>query len=559
MARASRSIRLEKPAEETAAQRACPICRSDRLAYLFESYGYPIWQCQDCAFLFRYPVPPRSELQALYAEDYFLGDDTPEGKARVTQMKAATARLYLDELRNYVPLEHARLLEVGCGNGELLMEASRLGFDVVGVEVSPHAAHAANALLGRECVLSGTLESIDLPERSFDVCVLSDVIEHVADPIGLLSRVRRLLKPAGALLLTTPSVDSWSAKLLGRNWMEFKLEHLLYFGRATIENALAKAGFDHVVVRPNEKILTLEYVSSHFERFRVPLVSRLIGLGYRFLPNLLRYRHVRAVASGILVMAQAAPDPLRHRLSIILPAFNEAATLPQVMDALLSKELPGLEKEIIVIESNSNDGTREAALGYREHPEVRLVLEDQPRGKGHAVRAGLAEATGEFVIIQDADLEYDFNDYDALLEPLRTYRCAFVLGIRHGGYWKMRLFTDNPWQSTFMNLGHVIFTTLLNLLYGTHLKDPFTMFKVFRKDCLSGLTLESNRFDFDYELVIKLVRKGYRPQELPVNYRSRSFAQGKKVRLLYDPLTWLWALVKFRVEPLYRTSDRIRQ
>lgn len=527
--------------------------------YLFESYASPVCQCRDCGLMFRNPIPPVSILRQVYSEHYFLGEDTAEGRKRVEQMKRATARLYLDQLRDYTPPSgRSRLLEIGCGNGELLLEASLLGFEVAGIEVSPYAASVANARLGRECVMCGTLEDAELPAASFDVCVLSDVIEHVADPVEMLTRVRRLLSPAGVLLLTTPSVDSWSARLMRRNWMEFKLEHLVFFGRSTIESALARSGYEQVVIQPNEKVLTPEYMSNHFERFRVPLISRIVGLGYRLLPRLVRFRHIRVVASGILVMARSGTGSAGKRLSIILPAYNESATFSQVMDSLLAKDLPGLKKEIIVVESNSADGTREAAMGYGGIPGVTLVLEDKPRGKGHAVRNGLARATGDFILIQDADLEYDFNDYDALLEPLRHYRSAFVLGIRHGGDWKMRHFTENPWQSVFLNIGHVIFTGLLNLLYGQRLKDPFTMFKVFRRDCLFGLDFESNRFDFDYELVIKLLRKGYRPVEVPVNYNSRSFSQGKKVRILRDPITWVWALVKFRFVSPHRTSRRIQ-
>jgi glycosyltransferase involved in cell wall biosynthesis len=182
---------------------------------------------------------------------------------------------------------------------------------------------------------------------------------------------------------------------------------------------------------------------------------------------------------------------------------------------------------------------------------VRLVLEDRPRGKGHAVRTGLAHVTGDFILIQDADLEYDLEDYEVLLEPLVTGRKAFVLGARHGGkIWKLRSFEGNRLASGVLNLGHWFFKTLVNVLFGLKLGDPFTMYKVFRRDCLSGLKLECNRFDLDYELVIKLVRKGYIPMEIPVNYRSRAFSEGKKVSMLRDPLTWLRALVKFRLQRL---------
>jgi len=110
----------------------------------------------------------------------------------------------------------------------------------------------------------------------------------------------------------------------------------------------------------------------------------------------------------------------------------------------------------------------------------------------------------------------------------------------------MRHFDDQQQLSAYLNFGHVLFTTMINLLYGQHLKDPFTMFKVFRRECLYNLYFECNRFDFDYELVIKLIRKGYVPVEIPVNYKSRSFQEGKKIDMYRDPLTWVKAIFKYR-------------
>jgi len=237
-------------------------------------------------------------------------------------------------------------------------------------------------------------------------------------------------------------------------------------------------------------------------------------------------------------------------LSVIVPVFNEVKTFGVLMQALLQKEVPGLRLEIIIVESNSTDGSRELAQTFRTHPRVKLIQEDLARGKGAAVRAGLSAANGDYVLIQDADLEYDLEDYDALLEPLVAGRCAFVLGSRHGGHnvWKMRRFTGQRGLSVFLNFGHQVFATLINVLFLNRLRDPFTMYKVFRRDCLYGLDFKCNRFDFDFELLIKLLRKGYRPVELPVNYRSRSFTEGKKVRMFRDPLTWLRALAKLRFE-----------
>jgi glycosyltransferase involved in cell wall biosynthesis len=245
--------------------------------------------------------------------------------------------------------------------------------------------------------------------------------------------------------------------------------------------------------------------------------------------------------------AHAAIPPGRRVLSVIVPAFNERATAREALDAIVAKTIPGWELEIIIVESNSTDGTRDIVLGYKDHPRVKLLLQDRPRGKGHAVRAGFALATGEVLLIQDADLEYDLADYDLLLAPIAAGRQEFVLGSRHGaGGWAIRTFDDQPLHALLLNTAHWTFTLMINVSLGIWLRDPFTMYKVFRRDCLDGLTFECNRFDFDWELLIKLVRKGHRPIEIPISYKSRSFKEGKKITMIRDPLSWLWALVKYR-------------
>jgi glycosyltransferase involved in cell wall biosynthesis len=234
-------------------------------------------------------------------------------------------------------------------------------------------------------------------------------------------------------------------------------------------------------------------------------------------------------------------------LSVIVPVYNEQGTARGLLEAVLAKKIPGWRIDIIIVESNSSDGTREIVQRYAADPRVTLILEDQPRGKGHAVRAGLAHAKGDVILIQDADLEYDIADYDELLAPIASGRQSFVLGSRHGeGGLAIRQFAGQPVQALVLNTAHWAFTLLLNVTLGVWLRDPFTMFKVFRRECIAGLTFECDRFDFDWELLIKLVRRGHRPIEIPVSYKSRSFKEGKKIRVFRDPLTWLRALVKYR-------------
>jgi glycosyltransferase involved in cell wall biosynthesis/2-polyprenyl-3-methyl-5-hydroxy-6-metoxy-1,4-benzoquinol methylase len=520
-------------------------------------------RCVECGLLFLNPQPSDAELAAIYTATYFLGGDSPEHHAQVAQMKGATAVHYLREIGRYRGGHGGRLLEIGCGRGEFLAEAQRVGYEVTGVEISESSVEQARVLLGADAtVFCGEVETVPLNPGDFDVCVLADVIEHARDPLGFLRTIHRLLKPDGVLFIATPSLDSWSARLMRQSWMEFKPEHLTYFDTRTIQTALYRTGFHQLLVRPGWKVLNLGYVAAHFARYPVSLVTPLVRALARLTPRRLRDWNVPIVASGMGVLARATTVPRHPKLSVIVPAYNEAATFEPLMKALLAKEVPGCDFEVIVVESNSTDGTRELARRYEGHPRVRLVLEEQPRGKGRAVRTGLEHATGDFVLIQDADLEYDLEDYDALLEPLLQGQVKLVLGSRHGGgTWKMRRFTDQKWLSATLNLGHWFFTTLVNLLFWQRLKDPFTMFKVFRRDFLYGLTFTCNRFDFDYELLIKLVRKGYRPIEIPVNYRSRSFKEGKKVSVVWDPLTWLWALLRLRlmrVDPLAEAERQRR-
>lgn len=294
----------------------------------------------------------------------------------------------------------------------------------------------------------------------------------------------------------------------------------------------------------SDALLVLKLTSTSLDREAAHLL--LLRSGYN---RVWTHRH----GGTLCTSAQRGPAGATGRIcSIIVPVFNEKDTFPQLMRALLDKRLDhlGLEREIILVESNSTDGTREQVASFAATPGVKILWQDRPQGKGYAVRAGFQAATGDIVLIQDADLEYDLNDYDALLEPLLRNEAAFVLGSRHSGSVRMRRFTNQRALGNVLNGAHLFFTALLNVLYGQNMKDPFTMFKVFRRDCLYGLTFECNRFDFDHELVIKLLLKGYRPLEIPVNYCSRSFKQGKKIRFFRDPPTWIAADLKYRLRPL---------
>lgn len=344
--------------------------------------------------------------------------------------------------------------------------------------------------------------------HSYGAAVVSDVLMQVANPRVVLADIRRHMIRGAPLLISVPLLNGDQARM-GRNWQFWQLRNRWYFSRETLNLLLLAAGFEKVWIE--------------------------------VLPSGL------ALVTAIAAPTDSRADPV---VSIIVPVFNEAATLQTMMDGLLAKPLEGLRKQIIVVESNSTDGSRDLVRGYEKHADITVIYQPTPRGKGNAVRDGLRVATGDIVMIQDADLEYDFDDYDGLLAPLRAWQTMFVLGSRHEGSWKVRKFNDAPLTATIFNFGHWLFKSLINIVLGTQMSDPFTMFKLFRRDALHGTNLVGNRFDLDIELVIKFVRKGYIPIELPVNYTARTFAEGKKVSLTRDGLTWFWTILKMRWAPL---------
>jgi SAM-dependent methyltransferase len=219
-------------------------------------------------------------------------------------LKSATAQVYLDELIKAGAVRGTTLLEIGCGTGDFLLAAQSAGFHVSGIEISGPAAATANARLGRPCVTTGTLDTVTVPPGSVDTVAFFDVVEHVRQPVDFLSRVHKALKPGGRVILVTPSLDSWSAKLLGSHWMEYKPEHLFYFGERSLGRLFSAAGFGAVLFRPNRKVLSADYVNRHFERFRVPLFSPVMGAVRSVLPATLAHRQFQVVASGVMVLAQ---------------------------------------------------------------------------------------------------------------------------------------------------------------------------------------------------------------------------------------------------------------
>jgi glycosyltransferase involved in cell wall biosynthesis len=222
------------------------------------------------------------------------------------------------------------------------------------------------------------------------------------------------------------------------------------------------------------------------------------------------------------------------KLSVVIPVYNECETISKILEKV--KGVP-ITKEIIIVDDGSSDGTREYLQALKEDG-IRVLFHDKNRGKGAALRTGFREVTGDIVVIQDADMEYDPGEYPRLLEPILDGRADVVYGSRFlGGPHRVLFF----WHYA----GNRILTLFSNMLTNLNLTDMETCYKVFRADVIRGLDLSSDRFTIEPEITVKVARGGYRIYETPISYSGRDYKEGKKITWK-DAFPALWAILKFR-------------
>lgn len=499
------------PVRDSRVRERCPSCDSARIQYEFRIDRSYVSRCGDCTLLFLRELLPL--------------DPAPDANDPVAS--AAQAERVRERLAHLVRWTGAAPRTV--------------------LAVLPLAGGLPDGVDG---VTADGLIANGPPDPPYDAAICIDALDRVADPGALLERLHAALVPGAPVSFTMPSVSSSSARYAGAAWPGFRRGGSTFYSVDTLQSLLVRNGFRGARFFSDGALRR--------DSMRVRTVARMLApLGLRGLA-VHAQRRARLLDEAMTAVAFAGELVTQPRLSVIVPVYNERATFRELMERLVAKRIDGVDIEIIVVESNSTDGSRDEVLSYAAHPRVTVVLQERPGGKGSAVREGLARATGDIILFQDADLEYEVEDYDDLIRPIRAFQRNFVIGSRHGrsgGAWKIRDFNGAPVLSQVFNVGHVVFLGLLNGLYGQSMDDPFSMFKVFRSDCIAGLEFECNRFDFDFEIVIKLLRKGYVPAEIPVNYHSRSIAEGKKVTMVRDPLTWLRALVRFRTNDLYRPGE----
>ncbi|MBP1625476.1 MAG: glycosyl transferase family 2 [Acidobacteria bacterium] len=223
------------------------------------------------------------------------------------------------------------------------------------------------------------------------------------------------------------------------------------------------------------------------------------------------------------------------KLSVVIPVYNEKSTILEVLERVRSVDLP---KEMIVVDDCSTDGTREVLLSIPPSDDLKVVLQPENSGKGAALRAGFAAVSGDIVVIQDADLEYDPAEYVNLLQPILANKADVVFGSRFlGGPHRVLLF----WHS----VGNRILTTLSNMLTDLNLTDMETCYKVFRAEVLKRITLRENRFGFEPEFTAKISKARCRIYEVPISYSGRDYSEGKKIGWK-DGVAAIYFIFKYR-------------
>ena len=241
------------------------------------------------------------------------------------------------------------------------------------------------------------------------------------------------------------------------------------------------------------------------------------------------------MSEGASEEASNAALPRYRKLSVIVPVFNERNTVAEVIRRMRTVELP-LDREILIVDDGSDDGTRHV-LSQVGDSTVRVLLHDHNRGKGAAIRTALGHVRGDLVLIQDADLEYDPEDWPKLLAPAMKGRASVVYGSRFTGERRNMLFLH--W------MGNRMLSLTTNLLYNSTLSDMETCYKLFDRRVLDSITLRAERFEFEPEVTAKVLRQGIRIYEVPISYTGRELYEGKKITWR-DGFSALRTLIKYR-------------
>jgi hypothetical protein len=533
-------VSIEPPAqpESISTGFVCSLCGSSRsrVRYTFHDVDKVIRECSACHLMVLDPMPSEEELHAVYNEGYFENQN-------LTQADVSKVYGYVDYIserinkqKNYASIcrtlqrftipahRPPRLLDYGCGLGFFLDSAFEAGFEPHGVEFNQYAL---DYIHHRYAYRAFHFSDMDTTER-YDAITMFDVVEHLRDPFATIAATRNMLAENGVLVMTTMDSTSFVSRIMGKRLEDFRRirEHLFFFSRSNLVSVLIKQGFEVLAVGSHGHSFELKLLATRLRNV-LPVVGVPMTWLLKMLPFMSSWSVYLDPRTKFIVYArkrrERRPSPSPHSLfSIVVPAFNEAATIDRVLDALIALDV-GMRKEIIVVDDGSTDATSEILASYEARRQIRAIRQPANRGKGAAVAAGIAATRGEYVIIQDADTEYDPADLPALVSAMVETGSLAVYGSRFTGRYRR--------TGAFMpTVANRILTFASNLVNNLNLSDVMTGYKLFDGNLIRALSLKSTGFEFEAEVTCRIARMGVPIVEAPITYNARTYLEGKKIR-----------------------------
>lgn len=280
----------------------CPVCSGSSGEQLFRAWGRSVLRCRECGLLSVSPQPSEVELEEIYTGEYYRSWGIEEDPDAVEKMKLATFFSILERIEGLT--EKGRLLDIGCAAGFSLTAAAKIGWEAYGVELSSYSASMAVKRSGTDRVFCGKIDQASYPAGFFSAIMMTDLLEHVADPASFLAEVRRILAPHGVILIVTPDAGSLTCRAMGRRWPHFKLEHLYYYDSRTLSRLLERHGFTPLFNGSARKALSLSYAARQFNAYPIPLVTQFACIFNRVLPGLLRKRPFMVHSGELMLIAR---------------------------------------------------------------------------------------------------------------------------------------------------------------------------------------------------------------------------------------------------------------
>jgi SAM-dependent methyltransferase len=447
--------------------------------------------------------------------------------------RRTTARLILRKLRKY-KRGQSRLLEIGCGAGFLLEEAKKQGWDVYGVEPSKWAADYAKDKLGVK-VVNGTLLDTNFSLGYFDVVILSDAIEHLIDPKGILIQIRPLLSPQGMLYISTPNIESLVSSLLKAKWWGFNQFHLYYFTKDTLRQMLDASGFGVVRWGSFCRTFSFDYwlrkLEGHDRRLfnfinffiRGKLLrGRLVSLNMGDQMEVLAKRQRKMVYLSELERREDAKERSeKMQVFVVLPAYNAASTLRETI-----KDIPkDIVDKIILVDDASTDNTVEVAR------QLGLTVFQHEKNKGYGANqktcyAKALELGADIVVMVHPDYQYDPTAIPQMVIPIQNGQADAVFGSRmlKGGALEggMPLWKHNA---------NIIMTAFANVILGTYLTEYHSGFRAYSARLLRSIRFQENSdsFVFDTQIIVQILLHYFKIVEVPI--RTRYFQEASVITL----------------------------